>query len=933
MRLNTSLATVLIGSLMSLQTTRADITTGLVLKLQLNESTGAIATDSSANANNGTLFNFPGDDSHWTNGRIGGALRFNSDASNDDVVTVPENGTLNFSGGLAFTLSAWVRASGGPQTDGGAILAKGTGAGGEQYVIDVVGGNYRFFVRNGTNFAATVLQSSFPANGSWQHVSGVFSSAGGMMKLFVNGQIIISTNNPPASLEDTPHELSIGSRELSAVSGYNLPFTGAIDDVRIFNRALSDADVQELYTDAGPMAPAFVFQPQSVSRFAGESATFSVVADGTVPLTYQWKKGGINIQGATNPAITLTNLVLTNAGSYSVGVTNSVNGIVSTNAELQVTVLPEGDFTSGLIAHYAFDETTGTIAADSAGTNTASLINFSGDDSYWVTGRVGGALRFNPPGDTIHDDLVQTDGNVVFNNQDNFTFSLWLKMVDNNSGVNPRLITPTVTHWMLWGKAAGGVGLHTTRTSSIPQLLVWKHFTMTYNRAASTYSLFVNGTKVVTNATPYARGVPGSVRWVIGHAENVLGHGEYVRGDFDDVRIYNRLLADADVKGLYDNAGIYPLQVTIQPVDRTKFERDNVSFSVSADGTLPFTYQWQHNGTNIVGANSSILVVSNLNLASAGNYRAVLNNGGQLVNSSNAVLQVLTLPPPDTTSSLIAHWKFDETTGNTTTDSSGNGSSATLFNFPEDNSQWVTGKIGGALYFNRNGDSNDLVGVDAPLALQNGDQFTFTFWLKRDPGATGVNPRIITPLIDTEHWVLWTPNRGLGFFTTVPSPQPNSNTWSHFAVSFDRIAGTYTLFVNGKREVTEAGGYTRSNPFALSSLWIIGHAEVASRHTDPWRGFMDDLRVYNRLLTVSDVELLYFTDSTVGPPISLKNNGGSISLSWSAVAPGYVLENSGSLGADASWGVVSETPTVAAGLNTVTINSQVGTRFYRLNKP
>lgn len=933
MLLKKPLAIAVLINLCWLNHSKADITTGLVLKLQLDESSGSSAADSSGNANSGTLFNFIPEDSGWTTGRIGGGLRFNTELPSDDVVTVPDNGSLNFSGGLTFTLSAWVKASGNVQTNGGAIMAKGIGAGGEQYALDVVDGNFRFFVRSGVDpFPSIVLQSAVPANGSWQHVAAVFSSSGGIMKLMVNGQTVMSTN-PPATLENNSHELSIGSRELSAISGYTLPFSGIIDDVRIYNRALTDSDVQELYLHPGIMTPSIVFQPQNASRFSGENASFSVVADGTIPLTYQWKKAGLNITGATNSSLILTNLQLTDAGIYSVGVTNSAGGTVSSNAVLQVTVLPLGDFTTGLIAKYDFDETSGITATDSAGTNTATLINFPGDDSQWVTGRIGGALRFNLPGDTVHDDLVETDGNVIFNNQDNFTFAFWVKLIDNDAGVNPRFITPTVTHWMLWSKNAGGVGLFTSRPSPVPQLQVWKHFAMTYNRAASTYTLFVNGTKI-TNAAPYAKAAPGAVRWIIGHAENPVGHGEYIRGDLDDVRIYNRLLADEDVKGLYDSAGIYPLQITKHPVGATKYERDNVTFSAAADGTLPFTYQWQHDNVNIPGATNSVLVVSDLTLSSAGNYRVVLNNGGQTVNSSNAVLQVLVLPPPDTNLGLVAHWTFDETSGNTAADSSGNGSSATLYNFPTDDSQWVPGQIGGALYFNRNGDTNDLVGVDAPLALQNGDQFTFTFWLKRDPGPALNNPRIITPLIDTEHWVLWTPNRGLGFFTTVPSPGPSSNTWTHFAVVFDRLAGTYTLFVNGKREVSEAGTYTRSDPLALSSLWIIGHAEIASRHSDPWRGLMDDLRVYNRLLTVSDVELLYFTDADVGPPLSLVQNGNSVSLSWSAVAPGgYALESSDTLGTGANWSQNLETPTIAAGLKTVTINLQAGTRFYRLRKP
>src|SRR5207249_10659362 len=61
----------------------------------------------------------------------------------DDVVTIPDPGVFNFASTRIFTLEAWVN---GPaaQESGAAIIAKGTGGGGEQYALDVVG-NYRFF--------------------------------------------------------------------------------------------------------------------------------------------------------------------------------------------------------------------------------------------------------------------------------------------------------------------------------------------------------------------------------------------------------------------------------------------------------------------------------------------------------------------------------------------------------------------------------------------------------------------------------------------------------------------------------------------------------------------------------------------------------------------------------------------------------------------
>src|SRR5208282_849413 len=71
---------------------------------------------------------------------------------------------------------------------------------------------------------------------------------------------------------------------------------------------------------------------------AGSSATFTVAAAGTAPLTYQWQFNGTNLYGATSTSLTLAGVQPANAGSYTVVVTNSVGSVTSAVAVL--TVLP-----------------------------------------------------------------------------------------------------------------------------------------------------------------------------------------------------------------------------------------------------------------------------------------------------------------------------------------------------------------------------------------------------------------------------------------------------------------------------------------------------------------------------------------------------------------------------------------------------------------
>lgn len=105
-------------------------------------------------------------------------------------------------------------------------------------------------------------------------------------------------------------------------------------------------------TPPPPVAPTISTQPVNQSVLAGATATFSVTATGTAPLTYQWKKGGTAIAGATSSSYTTPATVVGDSGaSFTVTVTNSAGAITSSAATLTVTptatVLAYTDPTTG----------------------------------------------------------------------------------------------------------------------------------------------------------------------------------------------------------------------------------------------------------------------------------------------------------------------------------------------------------------------------------------------------------------------------------------------------------------------------------------------------------------------------------------------------------------------------------------------------------
>ncbi len=95
-------------------------------------------------------------------------------------------------------------------------------------------------------------------------------------------------------------------------------------------------------TNSAPVndPPAITAQPQSQTNSVGANISFSVTVTGTAPLAYQWRFYGSNISGATLASYALTNIQPTNAGDYTVVITNSFGSITSSVAALTVNASP-----------------------------------------------------------------------------------------------------------------------------------------------------------------------------------------------------------------------------------------------------------------------------------------------------------------------------------------------------------------------------------------------------------------------------------------------------------------------------------------------------------------------------------------------------------------------------------------------------------------
>jgi len=114
-------------------------------------------------------------------------------------------------------------------------------------------------------------------------------------------------------------------------------------------------------------APVISSQPASLTVVVGAAATFTVVAAGNPTPTYQWKKAGTAITGATSSTYTITNVQITNAGSFTVTVTNSGGAVTSTAATLTVQVPAAPVFTLQPVGYSASVGNSVTYTAAASG--------------------------------------------------------------------------------------------------------------------------------------------------------------------------------------------------------------------------------------------------------------------------------------------------------------------------------------------------------------------------------------------------------------------------------------------------------------------------------------------------------------------------------------------------------------------------------------
>ncbi|HUX35760.1 MAG TPA: LamG domain-containing protein, partial [Candidatus Paceibacterota bacterium] len=212
---------------------------GLVGYWKFDEGQGTSTQDSSGNGNTGTLSASP---PGWVSGKVGDALQFNGSTNN---VAMANNITLNSN----FTISFWfdpTANAGGYDCHRPQIISKHsssactTDSWGVGYSYHATSGYYDKKITvnwgNGTNWNTFLSSQQIPQN-KWTYVVWVMNS--GVSYLYING-VLDSTVSTPNMVLSNSYTLLFGKVE-------NIYYTGLSDDIRIYNRALSAAEISALY--------------------------------------------------------------------------------------------------------------------------------------------------------------------------------------------------------------------------------------------------------------------------------------------------------------------------------------------------------------------------------------------------------------------------------------------------------------------------------------------------------------------------------------------------------------------------------------------------------------------------------------------------------------------------------------------------------------
>jgi autotransporter-associated beta strand protein len=596
-----------------------------------------------------------------------------------------------------FSVETWVALN---QNSGGGIIAKGWGQGGEEFSLDSAAGNdaFRFFVRSaaGTPYLAssTIVpqlnsNSGNPQNNIWYHLVGVCDEANSNVLLYVNGVLAASNSIPALSgiVNDSSVNMTIGARSSNQTNGIanppnlTLQTVGTINDVAVFNYALSPGQIAAEYQAAQPFAPIFTSQlPVTYTNlftlFAAANPAFSLNVSGTTPLSYQWFTNGILDAAATSSNLALANVQIGFITNYCI-VTNVGGSATSTVWAAAVIADPTAPYPTAVLANNPVcywrmnepddgsggaDGEDGLICHDYLGGNDGIYTNvYLGYPGYSSSDPTITSVLFGFQGSFIDNYAGPIEG-VDFaapaGTTTNFTIEAWEEGYASEQKSDSAIVSKgvynlndafaldydaTANHNLrFYVRAANGTVYSCTSSNAADNN--WHHLAGVCDETDGALKFYIDGTLVSSTNIPATAGLyEANYPMSIGAAQNASETAQYTlqyAGYVNDVAAYNYALSAGQVANQYDASGngvIAPYFAPAPPTNASANANSTLTIPVTAIGTPPISFVWTNltTGAEIASGatNTSAALNATLNYANVpANW-----NGDQLqVTVSNA---------------------------------------------------------------------------------------------------------------------------------------------------------------------------------------------------------------------------------------------------------------------------------------------------------
>ncbi|MBN2270261.1 MAG: hypothetical protein JXN61_06585 [Sedimentisphaerales bacterium] len=489
---------------------------------KLDESSGAAAQDSSGNDHHATLYGDP----LWqpTAGKLGGALLLDGDGDYLEAV-----GYKAITGSKSRTVAAWIKTSSGDFKD---IVAWGAEASEARWSLVIASSKCGIYVKDGFIFGTTNL-----ADGAWHHVAATLDSDAspdvGEVQLFVDGRAETASSALPRQINTAEGD----NLKIAAFNdGDNRYFNGMIDEVAIFNAALTADQVARLCYVGG-------------ESFLAGCGRIGIDEDAVL-------EGDIDRDCSVNGAdfALLAKLWLETAPELPADIAQD-----QTIDYLDVSALT-GNWTEsiapltrdlGLVAHFKLDESAGTTAEESVVGNDGTLHGVA----TWLPagGRVDGAIELDGSSAYINTDfnLDPADGPL--------SAAAWIKagqpaevIISQTNGEGTGL------DWLAAEASTGKLmtSLRPPGRGKLPlisQFVVtdgdWHHVLLVWNGSYRT--LYADGLEVAKDLTAQTDLTSATGGLYFG-VSNSLASTTFFDGLIDDIRIYNRAIAPEDAAALSD---------------------------------------------------------------------------------------------------------------------------------------------------------------------------------------------------------------------------------------------------------------------------------------------------------------------------------------------------------------------------------------------